>query len=651
MFDRLTARPLVQRGLGVATAGLLIAGSLLVPAAVHAAGNAPVANDDLLTGVHAATEDTPLVFDASLLLANDTNGDGGTGTGDLSVTAVTDDTNGHVGMVGTTITFTPLANDCAPSQGTFTYDMTDGIDGTRVGTVTVDITCVNDAPVANPDTVPGHEDDQLVITDHDLVANDDDIDNGSGQLFIAGASGATNGSVSYDSVSHNVTFTPTPGVCSPTDGGFTYTVSDGDKTDTSTVTVTLMCNGTDHAPIAANHTKGGTEDTAVVSTLASLLAGATDADADPLLISGVSNFVGGTAVLGATDVTFTPAANLCGADVASYDYTVNDGQGGTDLGTLTISLTCTNDAPVAVADSGSVDANSGPASYDVLANDTDVDGDTLALQAPLTVSPPTAGTASYVLGKVQFTPTAVFHGQATITYHVSDGTVAVAGTLKVDVGVDLTAPVVAVPTAAFGSGRVNESAPIRINWSATDANSGVATYQLQVSVGGASFKNVYVGTGKTITKSYPFGKTLVWRVRATDHDGNLSGWVSSATRKIVAVQENNRAIVRTGTWSRVITRGASGTGYGFTAKNHKAAGVLFTGRSVLYVAPKSTAAGFVKVYVDGHLVGRFNVHSRSFIQGRIIARASWAASGTHTIVIVNDQAGKRANLDAFIVLR
>ena len=244
----------------------------------------------------------------------------------------------------------------------------------------------------------------------------------------------------------------------------------------------------------------------------------------------------------------------------------------------------------------------------------------------------------------------MFTGQATITYTVSDGSLTSAGTLKVDVGVDLTAPVVAVPTVAFGSGRVNESAPLKIHWSATDGGSGVAKYQVQVSVGGGAFKAVYTGAGKSITKSYPFGKTLVWRVRATDKDGNRSGWVSSATRKIGAIQENNRGINRTGTWTRVISSGASGSGYAFTSNNHKAAGVQFTGRSVLYVAPKSTAAGFVKVYVDGNLIGRFDAHRASFIQGRIIARASFA-NGTHTIRIVNDQAGKRANLDAFIVLR
>ena len=42
---------------------------------------------------------------------------------------------------------------------------------------------------------------------------------------------------------------------------------------------------------------------------------------------------------------------------------------------------------------------------------------------------------------------------------------------------------------------------------------------------------------------------------------------------------------------------------------------------------------------------------RDLRSGRIIARASRATNGSHNIVIVNDQAGKRAHLDAFIVIR
>ena len=75
----------------------------------------------------------------------------------------------------TTITFTPTADMCSNGEDLFwfMYDVSDGDNGPDIGKATMTIDCVNDAPVAHPDTEAGHQDDALVITDHDLVANDD----------------------------------------------------------------------------------------------------------------------------------------------------------------------------------------------------------------------------------------------------------------------------------------------------------------------------------------------------------------------------------------------------------------------------------------------------------------------------------------------
>ena len=47
-------------------------------------------------------------------------------------------------------------------------------------------------------------------------------------------------------------------------------------------------------------------------------------------------------------IRFTPAANFNGT--ASFEYTVSDGNGGTDTGLVTITVTSVNDAPVAEDD-------------------------------------------------------------------------------------------------------------------------------------------------------------------------------------------------------------------------------------------------------------------------------------------------------------
>ena len=109
------------------------------------------------------------------------------------------------------------------------------------------------------------------------------------------------------------------------------------------------------APVADDETVTATEDTALNTPVATLLAGDTDADGDTLTVTAVSGATGGTATLmdngtpgDKTDdfVRFTPAANRCAPDGGSYNYTVSDGTL-TDTGAVTVNITCVNDAPVA----------------------------------------------------------------------------------------------------------------------------------------------------------------------------------------------------------------------------------------------------------------------------------------------------------------
>ncbi|KPP91205.1 MAG: putative Ca2+-binding protein [Rhodobacteraceae bacterium HLUCCA08] len=76
-----------------------------------------------------------------------------------------------------------------------------------------------------------------------------------------------------------------------------------------------------------------------------------------------------------------------------------------------------NDAPVAQDDTASTDEDT-PVTIDVLANDSDVDGD------PLTVTEATSPDGDVTInsdGTLTFTPTPGFSGDATVTYTVDDG--------------------------------------------------------------------------------------------------------------------------------------------------------------------------------------------------------------------------------------
>merc|ERR1711916_404336 len=103
-----------------------------------------------------------------------------------------------------------------------------------------------------------------------------------------------------------------------------------------------------------------------------------------LTVSLVSDVTNGTLSLnpdGSFD--YTPDADFTGTD--SFTYEVSDGNGGTDQATVTLDVGAVNDAPVAQADSFSLDEDASLTGENVLADngsgaDSDIDGD------PLTVS-------------------------------------------------------------------------------------------------------------------------------------------------------------------------------------------------------------------------------------------------------------------------
>ena len=72
--------------------------------------------------------------------------------------------------------------------------------------------------------------------------------------------------------------------------------------------------------------------TALAIQASTLLANDTDANGDPLVITGVGNAVNGTVAFDSQTnvVTFTPTSGYSGT--ASFTYTISDGNGGTDYG-------------------------------------------------------------------------------------------------------------------------------------------------------------------------------------------------------------------------------------------------------------------------------------------------------------------------------
>ena len=116
-----------------------------------------------------------------------------------------------------------------------------------------------------------------------------------------------------------------------------------------------------------------------VGTALGVLANDTDPENDTLSAALVSNVQNGTLNLSADgSFTYTPNDNFSGTD--TFTYSASDGASSSNTATATITVTAVNDAPIASADSFSLNASDTLVVTDsqgVLVNDTDADGDSL----------------------------------------------------------------------------------------------------------------------------------------------------------------------------------------------------------------------------------------------------------------------------------
>ncbi|WP_438854354.1 beta strand repeat-containing protein [Agromyces sp. M3QZ16-3] len=145
-------------------------------------------------------------------------------------------------------------------------------------------------------------------------------------------------------------------------------------------TVSVLDVVEDVPPTAVDDAANVTEDSAA-STL-DLLANDTDPDGGPISISQVSQPAHGTVVLAAdaASVTYQPDADSCNAPPGTVtdDFTYTLAPGGSTA-TVSVTVACVDDAPIAVNDDATFDEDAPATAIDVLANDTDVDGGPISI--------------------------------------------------------------------------------------------------------------------------------------------------------------------------------------------------------------------------------------------------------------------------------
>ncbi|MFY9825093.1 MAG: Ig-like domain-containing protein, partial [Thermoanaerobaculia bacterium] len=190
-----------------------------VTVTVTAVNDAPVANADSATVAEDGTVNVAV-------LGNDTDVDGDT----LSVSSVTQGAHGAVVInPDKTVKYTPAAN--YNGSDSFTYTISDGHGGSATGAVAINVTPVNDPPVAVNDSATVVAGSAVTVS---VLGNDADIDGPS--LSVSSVTQGAHGSVAINA-GQTVTYTAALYVGTDT---FTYTVSDGaGGTSTATVNVTI----------------------------------------------------------------------------------------------------------------------------------------------------------------------------------------------------------------------------------------------------------------------------------------------------------------------------------------------------------------------------------------------------------------------------
>jgi uncharacterized delta-60 repeat protein len=401
-------------------------------------------NDVPVAGADSYSVDEDTTLNGSTVLVNDSDADGDSLT--VNTTPVVNVSNGNLTLLDNG-TFTYLAAGDFNGADNFTYQVSDGQGGVSQAVVTITVNPINDAPSAVNDSYSIAENASLnisAVAANRLLINDSDVDNDTLTLSTTAINYVTNGSLTLN-VDGSFIYTPTASYSGS--DSFTYQITDSNAA-TAQATVNLTITNINDAPVATDDSYTMTN--GFTLSAPTVLVNDTDLDADTLSIDTTPLALpsSGTLVL-AADGTFnyTPIA----MGVYNFTYQVNDGNGGSDTGQVTITVNTSNTAPVGNTDAYNIVENHVLNGISVLGNDTDVDGNSLSVNTTPVVTTSNGALTLNADGSFIYTPTADYVGSDTFTYELDDGNGATATAV-----VNLTISANTTPSAQNDSYNVDE---------------------------------------------------------------------------------------------------------------------------------------------------------------------------------------------------
>ncbi|WP_405246591.1 beta strand repeat-containing protein [Cellulophaga sp. Asnod2-G02] len=442
------------------------------------------------------------------------------GDGDTLTVTIGSPLNGSAAISGTIVTYSPTTGYSGNDQ--ITYTINDGNGGTDSGiiSITVNPAAVNEVPVANDFNYSVEQD-----SSNNSIDVSDEISDGDGDTLTVTIGSPLNGTAAISGTV--ITYSPTTGYSG--NDQITYTINDGNGgTDTGTISITVNPAAVNEVPIANNFNYSAEQDSNNNSI--DVASEISDGDGDTLTVT-IGSPLNGSAAISGTVITYSPTTGYSGND--QITYTINDGNGGTDSGiiSITVNPAAVNEVPVANDFNYSVEQDSSNNSIDVSDEISDGDGDTLTV----TIGSPLNGTAAISGTVITYSPTTGYSGNDQITYTINDG----------NGGTDTGTISITVNPAA-----VNE-VPIanNFNYSAEqDSNNNSIDVASEISDGDGDTLTVTIGSplngsaaisGTVITYSPTTGYSGNDQITYTINDGNggTDSGIISITVNPAAVNE------------------------------------------------------------------------------------------------------------------
>ncbi len=220
---------------------------------------------------------------------------------------------------------------------------------------------------------------------------------------------------------------------------------------------------------------------------------------------------------------------------------------------------------------------------------------------------------------------------------------------------DTQPPVVAAPTVAIRSGLATQQGrlPVRVAWPRAVDVGTVTRYELERRTGAGAWQRVTLASPRatSVAMWLTTDRTVRFRLRAADDEGNISDWVPTEPLRASFVDEDAVTSVTGSGWQRIRADGALG---GWVLRGRHTSGRLRLdvagARSIAVVVMRGGARTPVGVRWDTDAgVARATAGSRR-PRWVLIARR-WAAGDAHSVRLAVRAAGTpRVDIDGFLIL-